>query len=26
MGFARVACLDGGLDAWSAAGRPVESG
>jgi rhodanese-related sulfurtransferase len=26
MGFANVACLDGGLDAWSAAGNPVEHG
>jgi rhodanese-related sulfurtransferase len=25
MGFTNVACLDGGLDAWSAAGKPVES-
>jgi rhodanese-related sulfurtransferase len=26
MGFSNVACLDGGLDAWSAAGKPVEKG
>ena len=26
MGFTSVACLDGGLNAWSAAGKPVESG
>ena len=25
MGFTNVACLDGGLDAWSAAGKLVES-
>jgi len=25
MGFANVACLDGGLNAWTAAGKPVES-
>jgi rhodanese-related sulfurtransferase len=25
MGFTNVACLAGGLDAWSAAGKPVES-
>jgi rhodanese-related sulfurtransferase len=25
MGFTNVACLDGGLDAWSAADKPVES-
>jgi rhodanese-related sulfurtransferase len=26
MGFKSVGCLDGGLNAWSAAGKPVESG
>jgi len=25
MGFTNVACLDGGLNAWSAAGKPVET-
>jgi rhodanese-related sulfurtransferase len=25
MGFTNVACLDGGLDAWSAAGKAVDS-
>jgi rhodanese-related sulfurtransferase len=25
MGFTNVACLDGGLDAWSAAGKTVDS-
>jgi len=24
MGFEQVACLDGGLDAWKEAGKPVE--
>jgi len=26
MGFTNVTCLQGGLDAWSAAGKPVETG
>jgi rhodanese-related sulfurtransferase len=25
MGFANVSCLEGGLDAWSEAGKPVET-